>query len=76
MSISIAEYLVHHAIRTATGLQQQAKDGSNHAIIKTQRDKPSQRIEESKRTTAPTSAYRVTISSAAMQKMAASSNSV
>ena len=76
MSISIAEYLVHHAVRTATGLQQQTKDGNNHTTIKAQRDKPNQRIEENKRVSTPTSAYRVTISPAAMQKMAASSNSM
>ena len=72
MSISISEYLIHHAVRTASGLHQQAKDGNNQMVAKSQREKVTHRVEESKRSPASSSAYRVTISPAALQKMAAS----
>lgn len=73
MSISIAEYLINQAVRTTSGLYQQSKDGSNQAILKSQREKAAHRVEETRRPTIPSSAYRVTISPAAMQKMASSS---
>ncbi|MBF0400019.1 MAG: hypothetical protein HQL90_04560 [Magnetococcales bacterium] len=73
MNISnIADFLVSQVVKTAAGLQQQNKDNSNQGVIKPQRDKLPQRSVESNRVHTPSSAYRVTISSAAMQKMAAS----
>lgn len=72
MSISIAEYLVNQAVKTASGLKQHAKNSNNQAALKLQRERVSSRLAEVKRASSPSSAYRVTISSAAMQKMATS----
>lgn len=72
MSISIAEYLIHQAVRTASGLQQQTKDNNNQSTVKFQKEKASHRTDEVKRIPSSTSAYRVTISPAALKKMASS----
>ncbi len=66
---SAAGYLIQTAIRTAAGLQQQQKDASERNILKPVREKPAERLTENKRRSQGSSAYRVTISSAAMQKM-------
>ncbi|MEO5348303.1 MAG: hypothetical protein H7836_01450 [Magnetococcus sp. YQC-3] len=67
---SIADFLVNQVVKNASGLHQQGKDNANPSIVKPQRDKSVQRTTDSVRTITPSSAYRVTISSAAMQKMA------
>ena len=66
---SAAGFLIRTAVRTASGLQQQQKDASERSILKPIREKPSDRLTENKRRPMGSSAYRVTISSAAMQKM-------
>lgn len=72
MKISIAEYLINSAVRTAAGLNHNTRDGNNHAKVRSQQEKEAQNVAEVKRTPASSSAYRVTISQAAMQKMASS----
>lgn len=69
---SIANFLVTQAAKTAASLQQQNKESNNQGIIKPQREKSTHRTTETSRTVTPSSAYRVTISSAAMQKIAPS----
>ncbi len=74
MSIaSIADYLVNQVVKTASSLQQQSRDTSSQGIVRPQRDnKMVQREVETDRAVRSSSAYRVTISSDAMQKMAMS----
>ncbi|MEO5340138.1 MAG: hypothetical protein H7837_06420 [Magnetococcus sp. MYC-9] len=69
---SIADFFVNQVVRSASSLQQQGKDTANQGVVRPQRDKTAQRTVESGRAVTPSSAYRVTISSAAMQKMAMS----
>ncbi|MEO5362641.1 MAG: hypothetical protein H7838_03335 [Magnetococcus sp. DMHC-8] len=69
---SIADFLVNQVVKTASGLQQQSRDPGSPVMIKPQRDKTLQRADTTDRVAGPSSAYRVTISSAAMQKMAMS----
>ncbi|MBF0113981.1 MAG: hypothetical protein HQM04_02960 [Magnetococcales bacterium] len=68
----IADFLVNQVVKTASGLQQQSKDTSPQDVSRPQREKPLQRSVDSERVATPSTAYRVTISSAAMQKMAMS----
>lgn len=72
MNLSIPEYLINQAVKTASGLYQQAKDSHNQSTLKLQREKAAQIIAEAQRPPPSSSAYRVTISPAAMQKMESS----
>lgn len=67
---SIADFLVNQVVKSAASLNQQGKDNAHPSTVRPQRDKPVQRTTDSVRQVTPSSAYRVTISSAAMQKMA------
>lgn len=73
MNISIAS-LINQAVKTASGLHQQNRDNGNQGIAKTQRAKAETRLAETKRTPVASSAYRVTISQAALQKMQAANS--
>ena len=75
MNISIAN-LISQAVKTASGLHQQSRDNGNQGIAKAQRAKAEARLVETKRTPVPSSAYRVTISQAALQKMQAANSPV
>ncbi|MBF0162159.1 MAG: hypothetical protein HQL88_07715 [Magnetococcales bacterium] len=69
---SIADYLVNKVVTTASSLQQQNRESANQGVVRPLRDKSAQRVAEGVRVASPSSAYRVTISSAAMQKVAMS----
>lgn len=69
---SVAVYLVDQMVRSTSGLQKQNKENTtNQGVVSPQRDKSPQRTTDGNRAGSSSSAYRVTISSAAMQKMAA-----
>ncbi len=73
MNIStVAGFLINHAVKTAGGLSQNSKENASQMVLKPTRDKPSERLSENSRSSMRSSAYRVTISSAAMQKMSTS----
>ncbi|MBF0460744.1 MAG: hypothetical protein HQL87_05040 [Magnetococcales bacterium] len=70
---SIAEYLITQAGKAAASLQQQNKNNTNQGVVRPLRDKSGQQTADASRTSvavSPSSAYRVTLSAAAMQKIA------
>ena len=72
MKVSIAEYLINQTVRAASGLHQHAKDSPKQSTVQSRQEKSTQRVAEAERGQTSSSAYRVTISPAAMQKIAAS----
>ncbi len=68
---SLTDYLVSQMVKSAVGLQQQNKENmANQGVLKSPRERLLSRSLESNQAAGTSSAYRVTISSAARQKMA------
>lgn len=66
---TIAGFLIQTAIKTASGLQQQKREASDRVVVRPARERSEQRASEKTVRPRASSAYRVSISSAAMQKM-------
>ncbi|MEO5350493.1 MAG: hypothetical protein H7836_12720 [Magnetococcus sp. YQC-3] len=69
---SVTDYLLNQMVRSASGLQPQNRENTTQqGVGKAQRERVAARTMESSRPMSSSSAYRVTISPAAMQKIAA-----
>ena len=73
---SAASFLINQAVKSAAGLKQQTRDSGNRADIKPMRDKTASRMTPNSPHGPQSSAYRVTISHAAQQRMANARNAV
>ncbi|MBF0108485.1 MAG: hypothetical protein HQL76_04865 [Magnetococcales bacterium] len=74
---SAASYLIDRAVKMAAGLHQQPRDNTaKPASIRTVREKGSDRLNEPTPTFRSSSAYRVSISNAGLQKMQLNSTAV
>lgn len=76
MQISTVSYLINHAVGAALEMQQQANDSPNQAKIRFYKDKEPQQTNDIQQGSIASLAYRVNISPAAMQKMAALRESI
>lgn len=74
MRVSSAEYLINHAVKSALELQRKYTNNANKSTAKTQRGKAAQKVASNEQEAIFAAAYRVSISPAAMQKMATFDN--
>ncbi|MBF0348683.1 MAG: hypothetical protein HQL81_13530 [Magnetococcales bacterium] len=74
---SAASFLIDRAVKMAAGLHQQPRDNTaKPASVRATRDKGSERLNEPTPSFRSSSAYRVSISNAGLQKMQLNSTTV
>ncbi|MBF0147822.1 MAG: hypothetical protein HQL84_14140 [Magnetococcales bacterium] len=74
---SAASFLIDRAVKMAAGLHQQPRDNTaKPASVRSTRDKGSERLNEPTPSFRSSSAYRVSISNAGLQKMQLNSTTV